>query len=191
MTIKLNPLAPEGAALPKIYIASLSDYNAGRLHGAWHTVTDDPAETWAEIIKVLTTSQETNAEEWEIHDHEGWGVLNPEQYTIEHLSELAAGVAEHGPAFFAWINSEGDDALEELDSFEEAYCGAWESLVAYAENLLEEIGIYHDLEKHLGQMAQYCQPDLEQFAHDLRVGSDNYTADNPDGGVWVFRSVLW
>src|SRR5436189_4774564 len=60
---------------PRIYAATLSDYNAGRLHGAWIDADQDPEELQAEIDAMLAKSAEPVAEEWAIHDYEGFGLF--------------------------------------------------------------------------------------------------------------------
>jgi len=55
------------AATPRIYVASLADYNAGRLHGRWIDA-DRPAEAIREqIAQMLAESKAPVAEEWAIH----------------------------------------------------------------------------------------------------------------------------
>ena len=52
------------ANTPRIYVASLADYNAGRLHGRWIDA-DQPIEVIREeIAEMLTESKEPIAEEW-------------------------------------------------------------------------------------------------------------------------------
>lgn len=43
---------------PRIYVASLSDYNAGRLHGEWIDATQELDDIWAEIHAMLAKSPE-------------------------------------------------------------------------------------------------------------------------------------
>jgi antirestriction protein len=58
----------------RIYVASLSDYNAGRLHGVHIPIEgQDVEEIWEKVREMLAKSKEHNAEEWAIHDHEGFG----------------------------------------------------------------------------------------------------------------------
>lgn len=58
---------------PRIYVASLSDYNNGRLHGCWIRAAQAPERIYDEIRQMLDASPSPNAEEWVIHDHEGLG----------------------------------------------------------------------------------------------------------------------
>lgn len=59
--------------MSSIYVASLSDYNAGRLHGKWINIGDDADAIFGEIDDVLRTSPQGDSEEYAIHDSEGFG----------------------------------------------------------------------------------------------------------------------
>lgn len=56
----------------RIYVASLADYNSGRLHGVWIDVYDTSTvdEILEEIDAMLKESTEPVAEEYAIHDYE-------------------------------------------------------------------------------------------------------------------------
>lgn len=57
----------------RIYVACLASYNAGRLHGRWIDVTDlDADDIGAEIANMLQGSPARNAEEYAVHDYEGF-----------------------------------------------------------------------------------------------------------------------
>ena len=57
----------------RIYVACLAAYNSGILHGEWIDIEDDIDETWAHINAMLKASPVADAEEWAIHDYEGFG----------------------------------------------------------------------------------------------------------------------
>jgi antirestriction protein len=57
-------------------VASLSDYNAGRLHGVWLDANREPEELQASINMMLAASDEDVAEEFAIHDYEEWGPVH-------------------------------------------------------------------------------------------------------------------
>jgi antirestriction protein len=88
-------------------------------------------------------------------------------------------VAEHGPAYAAYAAHVGVD-FATGEGFEEAYCGQWDSEIAYAEELFDEL-YAHDIPEHLRHYIDY-----EAFSRDLFI-SDCYSVDNPEGGVFVFR----
>lgn len=128
---------------PRIYVASLSDYNAGILHGVWITC-DDADEMHEAVTEMLAASPTTArygdpAEEWAIHDHEGLeGIRLGEFEDFETVATHARMVAEHGKAWALWIDYEGGDPDE--DAFAEAYCGEWASAADYAQVLAEDCG---------------------------------------------------
>ncbi len=59
--------------IPRVYVASLSDYNAGVLHGRWIDADQDADAIHADIAQMLAESPtDKSAEEWAIHDYEGF-----------------------------------------------------------------------------------------------------------------------
>src|SRR5436305_12663954 len=80
---------------PRVYVASLADYNAGRLHGAWLDGNQEPGELKRQIAAMLARSPEPGAEEWAIHDYDGFGAARLDEYeSLETIARLAAGIAE-------------------------------------------------------------------------------------------------
>lgn len=167
---------------PRIYVASLADYNAGRLHGRWIDA-DQPAEDiYDEVQEMLAESKEPIAEEWAIHDYDGFGPLNLSEYeSFEKVSDYATAISEHGEAFAAWVEQQGNDSVED---FQEAYIGTgWNSLEDYAAELIEEI---YDT-KSMGNLAYYI--DYEKFARDLEIGDGYWTFTDSDYQLHIFRPV--
>lgn len=74
--------------------------------------------------------------------------------------------------------------LDEVDDsdFDESYIGAFDSIEDWAQDYIESTGELrgNDL------LSRYF--DYEAFAHDCEVGGDIWTADSPDGGVFVFHN---
>jgi antirestriction protein len=171
---------------PRIYVASLSDYNAGRLHGAWINANQEPDEIHQGIQAMLATSPEPLAEEWAIHDYDNFGPIRLSEYeSIEHVARLAAGIAEHGEAFALWAGHIGGSEWERLDEFDERYLGEWNSAEDYAANLLEDMGI--DLSEIGPEILwPYVEVDLAGFARDLSYDID--ILDGSTGSVHVFES---
>ena len=122
----------EPRAQPRIYVASLADYNDGRLHGAWIDAAQDDDELGAAVKDMLARSPSPGAEEWAIHDYEDFGPLRLDEFeSLATVAKVARGIAEHGPAFAAWAAHVGTDS-EALDEFEDAYMGEWDNAVAFA-----------------------------------------------------------
>lgn len=58
---------------PLIYVASLADHLNGRHHGVWIAADRDPTAITATIRAMLAASTEPDAQDWAVHDHEGFG----------------------------------------------------------------------------------------------------------------------
>ena len=66
-----TPQTPGRTIKPRIYVASLSDYNAGRLLGRWIDADLEAEANNAEISAMLAESREYPAEARALHDYEG------------------------------------------------------------------------------------------------------------------------
>lgn len=175
----------------KIYVASLSDYNAGILHGAWFdlSVYDDADELYQDIYKVVLSTSPTAhsegldaAEEYAIHDYDDTRPSGLGEY--ESLSDLMeiqdclnlCSSYEEEEAFCAWMDETGNNP--DYRSFEDAYCGKYDSEEDYAYQYIEETGM-------LDSLPEWAQRyfDYEAFARDLFL--DGYTMTNEG---FVFRT---
>lgn len=166
----------------KIYIASLSDYNNGILHGRWIDLDGlDGSDVHAEIDEMLAespTAKETGfpAEEWAIHDSEGFDCSEHED--LYELCEFVRLVGEHGEAFAIYCDNVGDRTDE--DGFQDRYCGCFKDKEAYAYHIIEEC---YELESTMGNLA--CYFDYEKFARDLFI--DGYYGIRGSEGLHVFH----
>jgi antirestriction protein len=172
---------------PKVWIASLSDYNAGHLHGAWVSADQEPDGIWDGINEVLRTSKVSGAEEWAVFDYEGFGPLRLSEYeTVERISRLGRGIGEHGEAFAAFANFLGSED-ELLDQFEDCYIGQWESAVAYVEEFLEDTGVDRILDDAVpGYLRDYVRVDTEALARDMEFEGSLLSVET-QGGVFLFH----
>jgi len=79
---------------PRIYVACLAAYNNGYLHGAWIDAAQEPWAIYDAVRVMLSASPIEGAEEWAIHDYEGFGGVRIEEYaSFDRVSELAAFLA--------------------------------------------------------------------------------------------------
>jgi antirestriction protein len=177
---------------PKIYVASLSDYNAGTLHGEWIDAGQTADEIQAEISTMLAASEEPGAEEWAIHDYEDFGAIRLHEYeSISMVAAISCGLTKHGAAFGHWAEycrTEGDrtSLLADLERFEGVYLGHWESEEAFAQSMLEDYDFEAELDRVLPpSLRQYVSIDIRAFAAD--VISDLHIAQDQDG-VHVFQT---
>ncbi|MHB8510861.1 MAG: antirestriction protein ArdA [Actinomycetota bacterium] len=174
----------------RIYVASLSDYNSGRLHGKWVEANQEVDALQAEIQEMLLRSPEPTAEEWAIHDFEGFGEWHPhESESITTVSAVAQGIAENGLAFAGWASRCNASEANELAKFDEAYRGDWQSIEAYADELLDDVGARASLEAVPEWLQPYVSLDVGAFARDLELSGD-ITAIEHANGVWIFDGTI-
>jgi len=186
MSTKEQALITEQRLTPRIYVASLSDYNAGRLHGRWIDATQDREVILDEIQAMLAESREPVAEEVAIHDFDDFGDITLGEWEdLDRVHELATALVAHGEAFAAWYASGDVDADSSLaGQFEEAYVGEFDSLADYAEELATEVGEVTDTQ--LAVWPFTCI-DWERAGRELEFGGDVWSAEAPLGRVWLFR----
>jgi antirestriction protein len=165
----------------RIYIACLAAYNAGILHGGWIDANQPADDIRAEVDKVLATSPVPGAEEWAIHDHDGFGSLRLSEWeSFERVSDIANGIALHGLAFAAWLAYDSSRDPADSDSFCDSYRGEWRSLRHFAEDYADSIGLYELAEQ---AESSYVTVDIEMLVRDLDV--EMYTFQS-DRGLYVF-----
>lgn len=175
---------------PSIYVASLADYNNGRLHGRWIDAAREPWEIQADINAILDSSKEPDAEEWAIHDSEQFGRWNVSEYdSVEQISAIAKNIAEHGYAYAAWADVfDGEDASFDVDSFRNAYLGHYDTVTDYVEQMAEDLGYETELDRLPEHLRQYTRIDYTALARDLELSGDIATVRDPHGGLWIFRA---
>ena len=172
--------------MPRIYVASLSDYNSGRLHGRWIDANQDEDSIWEEVQAMLEESKEPIAEEWAIHDYDGFGDLRLGEYeSFERISLIAQDIELYGEgetaAFLGNFGADFDG------SFPDYYVGQFESEKDYAYEYVSDCGWANLDSQQLESIEPYL--DWDAIARDLF--SDGYwsaRAGAPDYGVYVFRS---
>lgn len=173
---------------PRIYVASLSDFNAGRLHGAWLDADADADELHNGVAAMLAGSPQPDAEEWAVHDHDGFAGLRLHEFeTLETVSRLGRGLRTHGAAFAGLVDLLGVEAATD-EAFERHYRGHWDSAHDYAEDLLADLGAEQYLEQVPAWLQPYVRLDVDAFARDLQLGGDLYVTE-ADAGVHIFDST--
>ncbi len=131
--------APARPERPRIYVACLAAYNSGCLHGRWIDATI-PDEIRDEVRTMLAGSPEPEAEEWAIHDYEGFEGANLSEYaSFETVCELADFIEEHGELGGKLYRHFGDDLEQARAAFED-YAGEYRSATDFAESLHEDTG---------------------------------------------------
>lgn len=127
------------------------------------------------------TGKVPSAEEWAIHDHEGFeGISISEHHDLDEVVMHAQMLSEHDGAWAAYVGVVGEHYATE-DGFTSSYRGEYSSPEDYAE---ETINDCYDT-KSMGTLANYI--DYEKFAHDL--GFEGYHFVPGGRGVYVFSDT--
>jgi antirestriction protein len=165
---------------PMIYVACLAAYNAGTLHGKWIAATLAADSLHQEVQEILKLSPEPFAEEWAIHDYEGFGDIRIHEYeSLSEVSRLGLLVEEHGEAFAAYAAHVGTETATE-ESFQDAYRGHWDSELAYAQDLFDEL-YAHEVPENLRFYIDY-----EAFSRDIFLDG-HFSVRSSDFRVYVFQ----
>lgn len=171
---------------PRVWVGCLQCYNEGRLVGDWYDATE-AGDITASQLHGRPIPPETHEELW-VMDLEGFPEAREmDPMEAQRWGDLYAAVGDTlWPALCAWVRSgayvEDGDGMPDQATFEERFCGEWDSFDDYAQDLAESIGLLREVPE---QLQTYF--DMEKWARDLKF--DHSDADAPGGGVFVFRDL--
>lgn len=178
---------------PRIYVASLTDYNAGRLHGVWLSAGEGVEVMQEQIDAMLAaspTAQDSGApaEEWRIDDVDGWGAhIDIGGFeSLETIARLAVGLEAHGEAFGAWVDIVGSDDDEALAAFEGHYIGEFGSLTEFGEQQVDDLGF--DVSELPGVpegLRPYVHIDVAAWVRDMEL-EGAICGRRSSNGIYVF-----
>lgn len=165
--------------IPRIYAACLAAYNNGYLHGAWIDATQEPSAIYEAVRHMLAASPITGAEEWAIHDFEGFGEARIEEYaSFDRVSELATFLSEHSEIGAAVLEHYSGDLGEATEAMTDRYLGAYASLADYVQEQTEEtVTIPASLRYYI---------DYQAMARDAELNGDLFTVSTASDEVHVF-----
>lgn len=162
----------------RIYVADLAAYNAGYLHGVWIDASQDLEDIQAQVDTMLAASPVKGAEEYAIHDFEGFDGYGLGEYEgLEKVHEIACFIEEY-PEFGGALLAHFNDIDEARKAAEEDYCGCYASLADYAQDLTEETS---NIPPHLANYIDYTA-----MARDMEYGGDVFTLETGFEQVHVF-----
>jgi len=164
---------------PSIYVACLSAYNNGHLHGAWIVPSADADELQEQINKILKSSPMADAEEWAIHDYDGFPNLG-EYPGLNGIIKVQEAIKEHGADVVNGFL--GNWSLEDLDHICDAYYGKYDSFSEFAQQYAEDT--IEGLSANDSTLARYF--DWQAFERDLSY--DYHEADGDNGTSIIFNS---
>ena len=163
----------------RIYVADLSAYNGGRLHGVWINALDKVDEIQDQVNAMLKNSSEPDSEEWSIHDFEGFGGYGLSEYdSFERVHDLACFIEENPELGGELLNYFSGDLYEAKKATEENYSGCYSSVADYAQELTEDTS---EIPDHLAFYIDY-----KKMGRDMELSGDIYTIETAYDEVHVF-----
>ncbi len=164
----------------RIYVADLAAYNAGHLHGVWIDATQELDDIQEQVDAMLAASPVEGAEEYAIHDFEGFDAYRLGEYEgLESAHQIACFIEEY-PAFGSALLAHFNDLEQARKAAEEDYCGCYSSLADYAQELTEETS---SIPPHLVMYIDY-----RAMARDMEYSGDVFTLETGFKQVHVFWS---
>lgn len=159
----------ENSTEQRVYIACLASYNNGILHGKWIDLPAD--DLWEQVNEMLEESSIPNAEEWALHDYEGFQNLS-EYEDLDELNSLAQDMEELGQdcvnAFIACFGEWDKDKFEA--SFQGDYSYKCDPELEFSQNMFDEL-YAHSIPEGIRFYIDY-----EAFKTDLFI--NDYTSHN-------------
>ena len=135
----------------KIYVACLESYINGILHGRWIDATKEVDDIESEITVMLKESSFREAEEWAIHDYDGFGDLRLGEYpSLTSIHKIALFLQEHEDFGAKLLSYTGDDIDYAQTLIEDSYLGKYENIAHYAREMTEScMTIPHGIEHYV------------------------------------------
>ena len=162
----------------RIYVADLAAYNNGKLHGVWIDATQDLDDIQEQVNNMLAQSPEPDAEEYAIHDFEGFNGYSLSEYEgLQSAHEVASFIEEY-PEIGGELLDHFSDNEEARKAAEESYCGCYKSLADYAEELTEETT---QIPEHLQYYIDY-----EKMGRDMELSGDVFTIETGYEEIHIF-----
>ncbi len=163
----------------RIHVACLAAYNNGRLHGRWIDAAQGVAHIIEQTRAMLKASPIEEAEEWAIHDYEGFeGVEISEYASFETVAAMAEFIEEHG-ALGGKLLSHFCGHLKDAKTALENYYGQYDSLEDYARSLTEETTA--EITEHLKNYIDYAA-----MGRDMDINGDVFTVETAHSEIHIF-----
>lgn len=169
----------------RIYVASLSDYNNGILHGVWididaGTTADEIQEQINDMLNGSPAAKKYGdiAEEWAVHDYEGFKGIG-EYPDLETLCTWVEQVEEHGEAWRVYVENVGTNYAT-VEDFQNTYRGEYGCKDDFVYEFVDEMGYLANVPDTVRNYFDY-----DAFGYDLLM-SDFTGIEGEDGKFYVF-----
>ena len=128
---------------PGIYVACLSSYNAGILHGVWLDADQPVDELRLKITEMLKKSTIPYAEEWEVNDTIDFNGVDIQTASLDEIGRMADFIrtyGELGAEVLKYVRYEEDYIDQAHTLMEEHYQGSYDRAEDFARDLIEACG---------------------------------------------------
>jgi antirestriction protein len=172
---------------PKIYVADLAAYNNGRHHGRWFDLSEHTEYSLHEGVEELLASSPVEfAEEYAIHDSEGFGGWLGEFSGLESAVRIADLILEHGLELVseALNHAGGCGYVDDAEEFIGRHIGCYPSKRHWAEEEMERS--FSKLDKETARLMELYF-DFESYADDKETNGDVTFVETSDGVHVIFN----
>ncbi|HJQ00857.1 MAG TPA: hypothetical protein VJ851_04595 [Jatrophihabitans sp.] len=123
---------------------------------------------------------------WAIFNSADFGSYRVGHYdSLNWLSQLGQGIAQHGKPFAAWANLVHDP--DQLADYDVTYLGHYDSLESYIEQRINELGYNRAFNEVVPEaLRPWVKIDLAATARNLHAGGDLHAVPADEGGIWIF-----
>jgi len=159
-------------------VACLASYNDGVLYGEWIDANQSPDALLDSVKNMLAGSSMEGAEEWAIHDSEGFGDVHlSESESFDEISRMAEFIEKQGELGIGLLCHTLNDVEDAERLLDECYCGEYKNAADFAENITEDTITVPE------NLAFYIDYDL--MARDLFI--NDYFFIEVGNNIHVFR----
>ena len=164
---------------PSVYVGTYGKYNDGSLYGLWIDLSSfnsyDDFTDFCKAIHADEADPELMAQDYEGFPRQWYNEGFMSEDDFDHIQEYTELCDKYD------VDAVDDymEFADELDNFEEAYCGEWDSEEDFARHIVEECW---DIERTMGDLSRYF--DYEAFGRDLFMYDYSMGANNN-----VFRNI--
>jgi len=156
-------------------VGTYGKYNDGSLCGLWIDLSSfDNYDEFINFCTAIYADESESCVELMAQDYEQFprqwyneGFITREDF--DHILEYSEMCDKHGAEAV-------DDYMEfhdDLNNFEEAYCGQWDSEEDFARHIVNEC---YDIERSMGHLSDYFDYEhygRELFMYDYQIGTNN------------------
>lgn len=167
---------------PRVYVACLACYNAGKHHGDWFDADDRLSSAVSDFFGSDDGGRlDCGGEELIVHDSEGFVPYFLGEVSVSEAETAGTLLREHGLLLACYASHVGGDLEDAARSFQDAYQGEAESEAEFAERLSEEMG--DEIPDHIRWHIDW------QAVWDRELSMGDFFSVEHEGTYYIYRNV--